>query len=140
MRHIAILDSGFLYATTDKDDAHYHAATETLKNFRGRLILPVTILVETAYLIHAHLGHSAMRRFVGKLSATSLQFESLTPADISRIHELLDIYNDMELDFVDASVVAIAERLNIRHVMTVDQRDFRVVRPRHCEYFDILPQ
>ncbi len=67
MHHIAILDSGFLYAITDKDDAHYQAATETLKNFRGRLILPVTILVETAYLIHAHLGHSAMRDFVAKV-------------------------------------------------------------------------
>lgn len=120
MRHVAILDSGFLYATTDKDDAHYHAVTETLKNFHGRLILPVTILVETAYLIHAHLGHSAMRDFVQKLSATSLQFESLMPADLSRIHELLSIYADMELDFVDASMVAITERLDIQQILTVD--------------------
>jgi predicted nucleic acid-binding protein len=111
-----------------------------LQAFSGRLILPVTILVETAYLIHARLGHPAMRRFVEKLSATSVQFEALVPVDVSRIHELLSIYADMELDFVDASVVAIAERFNIRHIMTVDQRDFRVIRPRHCEYFDILPQ
>lgn len=136
----ALLDSGFLYATTDKDDAHYFAAIQTLKDFDGRLILPVTILVEVAYLIHARLGHSAMRRFVEKLSATSLQFETLTSADVSRIHELLTVYADLELDFVDASVIAIAERLDIQRIMTVDQRDFRVIRPRHCEYFEILPR
>jgi predicted nucleic acid-binding protein len=70
MHHAALLDSGFLYATTDKDDAHYSATIQALKDFDGRLILPVTILVETAYLIHARIGHPAMRRFVEKLSAT----------------------------------------------------------------------
>ena len=74
-----------------------------------------------------------------KLSTTSLQFETLTQADVSRIHELLTTYADLELDFVDASVVSIAERLDIQQMMTVDQRDFRVIRPRHCEYFEILP-
>ena len=67
MRHAAILDNGFLYATTDKDDDHHHAATETLKGFHGKLILPVTILVETAYLIHARLGHLAMLTLRGKI-------------------------------------------------------------------------
>ncbi len=140
MRHTALLDSGFLYATTDKDDAHYHSATQTLHGFDGRLILPLTILVETAYLIHARLGHLEMRRFIKKLPAASLKFEALTPTDLFRIHELLTVYADMELDFVDASVVAIAERLNIRQILTVDQRDFRVIRPRHCKYFEILPE
>jgi uncharacterized protein len=36
---------------------------------------------------------------------------------------------------VDASVVAIAERLGIQEVATVDRRHFSVVRPRHTAAF-----
>jgi predicted nucleic acid-binding protein len=36
-------------------------------------------------------------------------------------------------------LVAIAERLNITQVLTLDQRHFRLFRPQHCDAFDILP-
>lgn len=48
-------------------------------------------------------------------------------------------YADANLDFVDAIIAAIAERLNITRILTLDQRDFRLIRPHHCEAFDILP-
>ena len=73
-----------------------------------------------------------MRQFVRQLQGSSLQLVSLTAADFARIDELLTQYANLELDFVDASVVTIAERLRI-------QRDFRAIRPKHCAYFDILP-
>ncbi|MFN4862237.1 MAG: VapC toxin family PIN domain ribonuclease, partial [Pseudanabaena sp.] len=44
-----------------------------------------------------------------------------------------------QLDFVDAVIVAIAERLRITRVLTLDRRDFSIMRPRHCDYFEILP-
>jgi uncharacterized protein len=40
---------------------------------------------------------------------------------------------------VDASVVAAAERLDVRQIATVDRRDFGVVRPKHAEAFELLP-
>ncbi len=40
---------------------------------------------------------------------------------------------------VDASVVAMAERLNISEVATLDHRHFNVVRPRHVESLTLLP-
>jgi predicted nucleic acid-binding protein len=41
--------------------------------------------------------------------------------------------------FVDAIIVAIAERLNITRVLTLDVRDFRMFSPRHCAAFELLP-
>jgi hypothetical protein len=41
---------------------------------------------------------------------------------------------------VDASITAVAERLDITRILTLDQRDFRIIRPRHCDYFELLPQ
>jgi predicted nucleic acid-binding protein len=39
----------------------------------------------------------------------------------------------------DAAIVAIAKRLTITGVYTLDRRDFSVIRPRNCDYFELLP-
>jgi uncharacterized protein len=48
-------------------------------------------------------------------------------------------YADLGLGGTDASLVAIAERLNITTIATLDRRDFTVVRPRHVDAFTLLP-
>lgn len=62
-----------------------------------------------------------------------------TDQDIDRTASILEKYLDSRVDFVDASIMAIAERLNIQTVLTIDQRDFRLFRPKHCEYFILKP-
>jgi uncharacterized protein len=60
-------------------------------------------------------------------------------ADFPRIVELMRQYADNGIGFVDASVVAVAERLNVRTVLTLDRRHFGAIRPRHCTALEILP-
>jgi predicted nucleic acid-binding protein len=62
-----------------------------------------------------------------------------TPPDLARAAELLEKYADNKVDFVDCVIVAMAERLNLTRVLTVDRRHFTVFRPKHCEYFEIAP-
>jgi predicted nucleic acid-binding protein len=45
-------------------------------------------------------------------------------------------HSDANLDFV---VVATAERLNITRLLTLDRRDFQLIRPKHCSSFELLP-
>lgn len=52
---------------------------------------------------------------------------------------LMRQYQDAELDIADIAQVALAERLNITQIYTFDRRDFIIVRPRHTDYFDLLP-
>jgi len=40
---------------------------------------------------------------------------------------------------VDASIVAVGERLRINTILTTDRRHFSLFRPRHCRSFTILP-
>jgi predicted nucleic acid-binding protein len=61
------------------------------------------------------------------------------PADLLRIAELVARYGDLPLGTVDASIVAAAERLNIRTVATLDRRDFAAVRPAHVDCFELVP-
>jgi predicted nucleic acid-binding protein len=48
-------------------------------------------------------------------------------------------YADMDLGTVDAAVIAIAERLNIVTLATINPRDFPVVKPAHCDAFELVP-
>ena len=53
--------------------------------------------------------------------------------------ELQNQYADLDLGIVDASVIALAERLAEPKVATLDHRHFGVVRPRHVPAFELRP-
>ncbi len=80
-----------------------------------------------------------MRRFLAELSVSDVMWETLEKNDLVRINERLSQYADASLDFTDAALVAIAERRNVKRILTLDRRDFTLVRPRHCSHFEILP-
>lgn len=52
---------------------------------------------------------------------------------------LVEQYADLPLGTTDASLIAVAERLDITEIATLDRRHFTVVRPRHVEAFDLVP-
>lgn len=45
-----------------------------------------------------------------------------------------------DADSDERQLVALAERLNLTQVCTFDRRDFNLIRPRHCDHLDLLPQ
>ena len=77
--------------------------------------------------------------FIVSLAATELTLEIPLKEDYSRSAEILRQYSDAKLDFVGTLIVAMAERLNVKSVLTLDRRDFQLVRPKHCTGFEILP-
>lgn len=52
--------------------------------------------------------------------------------------ELMDKYNDRPMDFADASLVALAERLSLTKVFTVDRSDFSTYRMAGKKPFTIV--
>lgn len=65
--------------------------------------------------------------------------EPIGAAEWPRVAELVETYVDLPLGLVDASVVAIAERLGQTRVASLDHRHLGVVRPRHCERLELVP-
>jgi predicted nucleic acid-binding protein len=63
--------------------------------------------------------------------------EGVTGEDLARAAALMTAYP--EIGFVDASVVALAERLRLRQIATTDRRHFAAIRPRHAPAFELLP-
>ena len=135
----AILDTSFLFALADKSDRNHQRVLTVAQSLNETLVLPVVVLPEICYLIASRLGHQAMRHFVSSVTTQSIQVEPVTSEDLVRVHEILEQYADNQLDFTDAAIVALAEKLTITRVYTLDRRDFSMIRPRHCDYFELLP-
>jgi predicted nucleic acid-binding protein len=108
-------------------------------NRPDQLVVPVSVVVEASFLIERHLGPTAEARFLGSLAPAGLVVEQLGQDDLARMAELVATYADTPLGAVDASVIAIAERIGATTLISLDRRHFSVVRPRHATAFVLLP-
>ena len=134
-----LVDTGILYAMADLDDAWHETVKAFLKNITDVLVVPITVLPEICYLLNTHLGQESERKLIASITQSELRVEGLTSDDFRRSLQLLETYSDVNIGFVDASMVAIAERLKINRILTTDRKHFSIIRPRHCRSFDLLP-
>ena len=133
-----VVDSGVLYATLDSDDRHHQASTELLTKVHEQRVVPSPVLAEVDWLC----SDSPRDRFslvLEQVKSGALEIEDLIEADYERVTELLHIYADLRVGFVDAAVLAIVERLREPKLATLDHRHFTVMRPRHVEALELLP-
>lgn len=135
----ALLDTSFLLALTNIKDRYHQRVLAVAESLDETLVLPITVLPEVSYLIGSRLGHSVMRLFLRGVVAENVTIEMVTLTDLKRVLEILDVYADSHLDFVDATIVALAERLGVTRILTLDRRDFTMIRPKHHSHFEILP-
>lgn len=134
-----VVDTGPLYALADRDDLHHTQVAAYLEKSTDLLVVPVTVLPEACYLIRKFLGHKVELEFIRSVAGGELHVENLARPDLPRIAQLVAQYGPSGVAFVDASLVAVAERLAVVKLLTLDARHFRMVRPRHCDAFELVP-
>lgn len=135
-----VVDTGVVLAAADADDAWHDRAAEVLQaRDAHRLVLPAPVATEAAWLIGSRLGASTEAAFVASIAAGEFTIVDLTATDWGRCAELIARYAGLDLGLVDASVVAVAERLSVTMLASIDRRDLLVVRPVHCDAFELIP-
>ena len=98
------------------------------------------VIAEVTYLLQREAGPRVELRFIADLvEGTYEPIVGGAESIGSRIAELVWRYRDMPLGTVDASVIAVAERLKVKQIATLDHRHFSVVKPAHVEAFELLP-
>ena len=138
-----ICDTGPIFAAADRRDADHHACVELFTGLRlagRRLLLPQTVLAEVGYMLETKVGTFAEVAFLESVASGSFELVNLTQSDAARIAELVARYDDLPLGTTDASVIALAERLGVDEIATLDHRHFRVVRPSHVQTLTLLPE
>ncbi|WP_211234864.1 type II toxin-antitoxin system VapC family toxin [Glycomyces arizonensis] len=99
------------------------------------------VLTEVCWLLDRNRGSKAEAALLRALADSHgpLTLSPTTDGELLRIAELVERYADLPPGALDASVAALAERLGVREVATIDHRHFNIVRPVHVEAFTLLP-
>ncbi len=137
MTTLAVVDAGPLYAAADADDQDHIACRAALSRDDLRLVVPALVVAEATYFVGRRLGATAESAFLRGIA--ELDVEGPSREDFVRMAQLVDQYADFPLGGTDASVVALAERLDATVILTLDRRHFTAVVPLHREAFDLLP-
>ncbi len=137
MTSLAIVDAGPLYAAADADDQDHLASRAALARADLRLVVPTLVIAEATYFVGRRLGAAAEGRFLQGIG--ELDVEGPSREDFTRMTELVEQYADFPLGGTDASVVALAERLDAPIILTLDRRHFATIAPRHRPAFELLP-
>jgi predicted nucleic acid-binding protein len=136
--HSAILDTGFFVALLDDSEKNHGRCVTSFKSFKGRLLTTEPVLTEAIYLLGPSIrAQKTCIEFVlrGGASLVPQSEESL-----SRAVALMDKYDDIPMDFADATLVALAEETGIDEVLTLDLRGFNAYRIHGRKTFKVQPQ
>ena len=134
-----LCDTGVLLAAGNIKDGAHQACVGLLRQAEGPLLAPSAVLGEIGYLLQSRVGPQAEAAFLKSFGDDGFHIAELEDQDIRRMAELMEAYLDLPLGIVDAAVIALAERLQLTEIATLDHQHFAVVRPSHARAFTLLP-
>jgi uncharacterized protein len=136
---VVLVGTGPLVAVGSLNDHYHQVCTELLAGTTEELLVPATVSAEVCHFLQTRGGSVSEAAFLRLFPTGTLVPVDITTADYERMAELVQQYADWPLGGTDASVIAIAERLSVTKVATLDRRHFGPVRPRHIQAFTLLP-
>lgn len=134
-----LVDTGPLVAYVNRKDPDHEACATLFASRTDDLLVTPYVLTEACYLIGKYVGAEAEINLLEAAAAGDLVQTHVLVADLGRMVELARQYRSFPLGIADASVIAIAERLALTEVATLDHRHFRAIKPRHCQALTLLP-
>lgn len=140
---IVVADTSALFAAFDAGQPE-HAAAATVMEERLLIVSPL-VLTELDHLIHRDFGFGAAmqvsRALTDRIADGHYRLASLSNADLIAASDVRVHYPSLELDLADAVGVVLADRHRTNEIFTLDQRDFRAIRPltKRFDSFRILP-
>lgn len=134
---LVVVDTGPLFAVFNRADPYHQRAAALLVRTDVDFVVPALCIAEAAHLIAREMGPELEAQFIE--SCANLDVRHPEGDDGLRMAALMRQYAGFPLGTVDASVVALAERLDTRSVATFDHRHFRAIRPIHVDAFTLLP-
>ncbi len=132
-----ILDTGPLVALLHADDEHHDECRIFFKDYRGALFTTEPVLTEAVYLLQdVDRGASSVLDFFLRGSAILVPQSRMS---LLRSKTLMEQYSNIPMDLADATLVSLAEEMEIYRVFTLDRRGFSVFRAKNKKHFQIVP-
>ncbi|MEW5982773.1 MAG: PIN domain-containing protein [Acidobacteriota bacterium] len=122
-----LLDTGPLVAYLDATDSAHGSVTTRLGEWTGRLCTTSAVVTEAMHFVAASpRGPSLLAAFARESGL--LVYECAQPWQIAEAAALMAQYADTPMDFADATLVLLAERLGVLDIATLDRRGFTAYR------------
>lgn len=137
MRIKALADTGALVALLDRNDRWHSICVNTFEKLLLPLLTSTAVLTELFHLIGDN-KHDVKTtwRFI---HSGAISVEPIHDSDLITLNRLMDKYADRPMDFADATLVLLAQRLSLNTIFTVDFNDFETYRIEKQKRFRILP-
>lgn len=132
-----LVDAGPLVAILNGRDRHHGACIDVLKEMRRPLLSTWMPVTEAMYLLDFSI--SAQGALLEMIERGALQVLDVIREDLPAMHRLMRKYRDQPMDFADASLVQVADRLGLSEMFTLDRRDFGVYRLSRNRAFRVVP-
>lgn len=132
----ALCDTGPLVALADHTDSLHDSCRAAFEGLAADLVTTWPVLSEAFYFLDRPRDRDVLWDMIMN---RGVELADIRPHEVSRMRALMNQYSDLPMDFADASLVALAERLKVRQVFTLDRRDFHIYRPRHIRSFEVFP-
>lgn len=127
MPGVVLVDTGPLVALFDPSDRHHVACTGELARLeRQRLFTSLAVVTEAAYLLD--FSTRAQQSLLAFIARGALEVAEFDAASVERAATLMAKYEDLPMDFADATIVVLADTLGTTTVFTLDRRDFGIYR------------
>ena len=122
-----LLDTGPLVAYLDAKDPAHREVDEQLSSFSGQFHTTSAVVTEAMHFVaSSQQGPALLAEFV---AASRMQVHDFTqPPDLRAASALMAKYFDTPMDYADATLLLLAERLVVLDILTLDRRGFSVYR------------
>ena len=134
-----LLDTSGLLAALDASERHHEAVVAVLRASNDTKLLSPFVLAELDYLLGVRVSRRAADALLDEVASGSYQLEPFGPADVARAARVITRYGDLAIGLADASIVVLADRHDVRDVLTLDERHFRPLRDTRGRSFRVLP-
>jgi len=130
-----LIDSGPLIALFNASDSYHLRSVDFIKNNSTKLVTSMASVTETLHLLN--FNKNAQVDFLTWLNAGAVEIETIDNHDLLDIKNMMQKYADLPMDFADAYLVYLGDKLKIDSIVTID-RDFDVYRLKGKKTFTIL--
>ena len=123
-----VVDASFAYALLDDTDEGHRAARSWYERPHADLVTTPLVLAEVDHLTATRLGQAARSAFLDDVASGGYQIEWWASASASSV-QIAQKYLDLGVSLTDASLVALASRVETTSIATFDERHFRAMQP-----------
>ena len=120
-----LIDSGSLIALFDRGDKYHHKCLDFIKGYKGELITSWSVITQVSHMLDFNL--QVQIDFLKWIELGGITIYEISASDIVKIRVMMEKYIDVPMDLADASLMYIANKENIKDIISIDS-DFDIYR------------